>query len=111
MAMEYNAKINKKNDIAGKNYHRRPKKKSINPQKTRNIEKNAYVAFNSQESSKQEKHCDKVPFTEFRQSSYGGMSILLSLDVYAMGSRLRHILRREICSSNPVPIKVFGDTW
>ena len=39
------------------------------------------------------------------------MSILLSLDVYAMGSRLRHILRREICSLNPVPIKVFGDTW
>ena len=82
MATECNAKINKKNDIAGKNYRHRTKK----------------VAFNSQESSKQEKHCDKVPFTEFRQSSYGGMSILLSLDVYAMGSRLRHILRREICS-------------
>ena len=44
------------------------------------------VTFNSQESSKQEKHCDKVPFTEFRQSTYGGMSILLSLGVYAMGT-------------------------
>ncbi len=43
MAMEYNAKISKKNDIAGKNYHSRTKKKSINPQKTRNIEKNAYL--------------------------------------------------------------------
>ena len=39
MAMEYNAKINKKNDIAGKNYHRRPKKKNTNPPKTSYIEK------------------------------------------------------------------------
>lgn len=30
MAMEYNAKINKKNDIAGKNYRRLTKNKSIN---------------------------------------------------------------------------------
>lgn len=74
MAMEYNAKINKKNDIAGKNYHRRPKKKNTNPQKHPISKKMRIfaVAFNSQESSKQEKHCDKVPFTEFRQSSYGG---------------------------------------
>lgn len=43
MATECNAKINKKNDIAGKNYRHRTKKKSINPQKTRNIEKNAYL--------------------------------------------------------------------
>lgn len=100
MAIEYNAKINKKNDIAGKNYHRRTKKKaSIHKKHAISKKMRTFaVAFNSQESSKQEKHCDKVPFTEFRQSSYGGMSILLSLDVYAMGSRLRHILRREICS-------------
>ncbi len=35
---------------------------------------------------------------------------MLSLDVYAIGSRLVHILRREICSIDPVPTKVFGDT-
>ena len=100
MTTELNAKINKKNDIADKNYRRRPKKKSTNIKKHPISKKMRIfaVAFNSQESSKQEKHCDKVPFTEFRQSSYGGMSILLSLDVYAMGSRLRHIIRREICS-------------
>ena len=43
MAIECNAKINKKNDIAGKNYHRRPKKKNTNPPKTCYIEKNVYL--------------------------------------------------------------------
>ena len=43
MAIECNAKINKKNDIAGKNYHRRTNKKSTSPQKTCYIEKNAYL--------------------------------------------------------------------
>lgn len=35
---------------------------------------------------------------------------MLSLVVYALGSCLRHILRREICSINPVPSKVIGVT-
>ncbi len=35
---------------------------------------------------------------------------MLSLVVYAIGSYLRHILRREICSIDPVSSKVFGDT-
>ena len=39
MPTECNAKINKKNDIAGKNYHRRTNKKSTNLQKTCYIEK------------------------------------------------------------------------
>ncbi len=37
-------------------------------------------------------------------------AFMLSLDVYAMGSRLVHILRREICSIDPVPSKVIGVT-
>ncbi len=37
-------------------------------------------------------------------------AFMLSLDVYAIGSRLVHILRREICSINPVPSKVIGVT-
>ena len=53
MATECNAKINKKNDIAGKNYRHRTKKKSINPQKTRNIEKNEYLCSRFQQSRKQ----------------------------------------------------------
>ena len=40
MPTECNAKINKKNDIAGKNYRHRTKKKSTNPKKTCYIEKN-----------------------------------------------------------------------
>ncbi len=62
MAMEYNAKINKKNDIAGKNYHRRTKKKaSIHKKHAISKKMRTFaVAFNSQESSKQEKHCDIV---------------------------------------------------
>ena len=35
------------------------------------------------------------PLSGIRQNSYGRMSILLSLVVYAMGSRLRICLRRE----------------
>ena len=35
---------------------------------------------------------------------------MLSLVVYAIGSRLKHIFRREICSLKLVPAKVFGDT-
>ena len=67
MAMEYNAKINKKNDIADKNYRRRPKKKSTNIKKHPISKKMRIfaVAFNSQESSKQEKHCDKVLTCKF----------------------------------------------
>ena len=53
MAIECNAKINKKNDIAGKNYHRRPKKKNANPPKTSYIEKNAYLCSRFQQSRKQ----------------------------------------------------------
>ena len=53
MAMEYNAKISKKNDIAGKNYHRRTKKKNTNPPKTSYIEKNAYLCSRFQQSRKQ----------------------------------------------------------
>ena len=60
----------------------------------------------------QEKHCEIVPFTEFRQNSYGRIEhYCFRLVVYAIGSRLRHIFRREICSKDPVPVKVFGDTW
>ena len=36
---------------------------------------------------------------------------MLSLVVYAHGSRLKHIIRREICSRNPVQVKAFGDTY
>ena len=36
-------------------------------------------------------------------------AFMLSLDVYAIGSRLVHILRREISSFNR-SFKVFGDT-
>ena len=43
MAIECNAKINKKNDKAGKNYRRHTKKKSTSPQKTCYIEKKAYL--------------------------------------------------------------------
>ena len=53
MAIECNAKINKKNDIAGKNYHRRTKKKNTNPPKTSYIEKNAYLCSRFQQSRKQ----------------------------------------------------------
>ena len=62
MAIECNAKINKKNDIAGKNYHRCTKKKAPVHKEHAILKKMRIfaVAFNSQESSKQEKHCDKV---------------------------------------------------
>jgi len=67
MAIEYNAKINKKNDIAGKNYHRRTKKKaSIHKKHAISKKMRTFaVAFNSQESSKQEKHCDIVLTCKF----------------------------------------------
>lgn len=42
MATECSAKINKKNDMAGKNYRRRTNKKTSIPKKTSYIEKNAY---------------------------------------------------------------------
>ena len=35
------------------------------------------------ESCKQEKHCDKVPFTEFAKIQTGGRAFVLSLDAYA----------------------------
>ena len=53
MATECSAKINKKNDIADKNYRRRPKKKSTNPEKTSYIKKNAYFCSRFQQSRKQ----------------------------------------------------------
>lgn len=53
MAIECSAKINKKNDIAGKNYHRRTKKNSTSPKKTCHIEKNAYLCSRFQQSRKQ----------------------------------------------------------
>ena len=43
MAIECNAKINKKNDIAGKNYHRCTNEEGTNSSKTCYIEKNAYL--------------------------------------------------------------------
>ena len=52
MAIECNAKINKKNDIAGKNYHRCTNEKSTNSPKTCYIEKNAYLCSRLQEKSK-----------------------------------------------------------
>ena len=44
MAIECNAKINKKNDIAGKNYHRCTNEKSTNSPKTCYIEKKRIFA-------------------------------------------------------------------
>ena len=35
---------------------------------------------------------------------------MLSLVVYAIGSRLKHIFRREICSIDPVSSKVLAKT-
>ena len=35
---------------------------------------------------------------------------MLSLVVYAIGSRLKHIFRREICSMDPVSSKVLAKT-
>ena len=52
MATECNAKINKKNDIAGKNYRHRTNKINIHPQKTCYIEKNVYFCNRLQEKSK-----------------------------------------------------------
>ncbi len=88
MAMEYNAKISKKNDIAGKNYHRCTKKKaSIHKKHAISKKMRIFaVAFNSQESSKQEKHCDIVLTCKFAKFQWEDGAIMLSLDVYAIGT-------------------------
>ena len=73
-----------------------------------------YLCTRLRKSGKQmqEKHCKNVLLTEFAKIHTGGMSIYaFACRVCIRFSRLRHILRREICSSNPVPVKVFGDTW
>ena len=52
----------------------------------------------------------KVLFTEFAKVlNQEDGAFLLSLGVYARYNSIRH--RREICSIETVPDKVFGDTW
>lgn len=68
-------------------------------------------AYKSNVSRKQEKHCDIVLYLEFAKIHTGGLSIFaFACCVCNWFSRQRHIFRREICSLNPVPVKVFGDT-
>ena len=90
MAIECNAKINKKNDIAGKNYHRCTNEEGTNSPKTCYIEKNAYLCslFRKVKAVCKKSIAIRSLHLKFAKFYEEGRASMLSLDVYAIGSRL-----------------------
>ena len=67
-------------------------------------------AYKRKVSCKQEKHCDTVPLSEFRQNFKRKDERFAFACCVCYMLTPRHNLRREICSIDPVSSKVFGDT-
>ena len=73
------------------------------------MEKMSYLCSRFRERKcKQEKHCDIVLAFEFAKFKKEDGAFVLSLDCVCYICSI--FFRRENCSHNPVPSKVFGDT-